>query len=165
MAAETTPKSRLTSSFENAFQEIKKNISKNFQAFGKKFESIKNSTIKAISETASKIQKFINNNYVNVFFAILSISALWHAPYRFLFAATLGLAIQKVNHKSQSVIVTNTSLALNILAALGIILEKTICPVCDPTYYLAPCISGIASAEAAYNLYQSFNKTASISTN
>lgn len=157
MAAATTPTSRSTSSFETRFHETKKNISKNFQAFLGKIHSIKNSAIKAVSETASKIQNFINNNYINVFFAVLSIYALWHAPYRFLFASILGLAIQKVNHKSQSVIVTNTSLALNILASLGIILEKTICPVCDPTYYLAPCISGIASAEALYNLFQNRN--------
>jgi len=158
MATGTTSTSSLSSSFEIHIQEIKKNISKNFQAFKGKIHSLKYSTIKSLTETPLKVQNFIKKNYINVFFAVLSISALWHAPYRFLVAATLGLAIQKVNYKSQSEIVTNNSFALNILATLGIILEKTICPVCDPTYYLAPCISGIASAEAIYNLYQNWNQ-------
>ncbi|NGX41270.1 MAG: hypothetical protein KR126chlam4_01109 [Candidatus Anoxychlamydiales bacterium] len=146
------------SSLGNRFQETKTIISKSFQAFEKKVELIKNSTKNSVSETASKIKKFVERNYINVFFAILSICALWHGPVRFLFASLLGLAIQKVNNKANKRIITSTNLALNVLGIIGVILEKTICPVCDPTYYLAPCISGIATSEALYNLYQSFSK-------
>ena len=158
MTTRATPKPSFIDLAENKFNETKKDISKTFQTFGRNVESIKNSTINILSKTASKIKKFVEKNYINVIFAILSISALIHGPYRFLFASALGLAIQKVNNKTHKRAVTSTNLALNILGIIGVILEKTICPVCDPTYYLAPCISGIATSEALYNLYRNFSK-------
>ena len=158
MATRATPKPSIIDSAGTTFHETKTNIPKSFSTFGEKIESIKNSTKNTLSETASKIKKFVEKNYINVIFAILSISALIHGPYRFLFASALGLAIQKINNKARKRAVTSTSLALNILGIIGVILEKTICPVCDPTYYLAPCISGIATSEATYNLYRNFSK-------
>ena len=158
MTTRATTKSSFIDLAGNKFNETKKAISKTFQTFGRKVESIKNSTKNTLSATASKIKKFVEKKYINVIFAILSMSALFHGPYRFLFASVLGLAIQKVNNKTHKRAVTSTSLALNILGIIGVILEKTICPICDPTYYLAPCISGIATSEAVYNLYRNFSK-------
>lgn len=158
MTTRTTTKSSFIDLAGNTFNETKKDISKSFQTFGRKVESIKNSTRNTLSATASKIKKFVEKNYINVIFAILSMSTLFHGPYRFLFASVLGLAIQKVNNKTHKRAVTSTNLALNILGIIGVILEKTICPICDPTYYLAPCISGIATSEAVYNLYRNFSK-------
>ncbi|NGX32210.1 MAG: hypothetical protein K1060chlam4_00251 [Candidatus Anoxychlamydiales bacterium] len=158
MAAVSNRKPSFRDSVGTKFHETKKDVSKSFQTFGRKVESIKNSIKSTLSATASKIKKFVEKNYINVIFAVLSISALIHGPYRFLFASVLGLAIQKVNNKIHKRAVTSTNLALNILGIIGVILEKTICPICDPTYYLAPCISGIATSEALYNLYRNFSK-------
>ncbi len=163
MTTRTTTKPSFIDSVETKFHETKKDISKSNLSFGRKVESIKTSTRKALSKTTSKIKKFVKNNYINVIFAVLSIFALFYGPYRFLFASLLGLAIQKINNKARKRAVTSTNLALNILGIIGVLLEKTICPVCDPTYYLAPCISGIATSEAAYNLYRNFSKKTIVS--
>jgi len=157
MTAITSSQRSSTSHLKSNSQETKTSISKN-SFFGKRVESLKNSTKSTLSKTALKIQKFVEKNYINVIFAILSISALLHGPYRFLFASILGLGIQKINYKANETAVTSLNLALNILGVIGIILEKTICPICDPSYYLAPCISGIATSEAIYNLYRSFSE-------
>lgn len=158
MGSISDTQSSFISSFRTKYFEAQSKLSKRSQPFGKKVENIKNSTVKSLFNTASKIKSFIKKNYINIFFSILSLYTLWHGPLRFLSTFILGLAIQKVNYTSHKSIVTSNSLALNILAIIGVILEKTICPACDPTYYLAPCISGIASSEALYNLYQNYSK-------
>lgn len=154
MPAINTSKSSI-GPLQSNFPQTRINISKKVQFLGRKITSIKNEAGKAVIDTAKKIKIFIQTNFKNIFFMVLSAFALIHGPYRFLLAAMLGFAIQKVNYKPHEEIVTSSSIALNILAILGIILEKTICPICDPTYYLAPCISGITSAEAFYNFLQS----------
>lgn len=140
--------------FRHPLSDKKPKITKKLNAFGKKIDSIKNSTTKTLKNTAVKIKYFIKENYKYLFFALLSIYAFQFSPIRFLLGAVGSLIIQKVDYSPNEKILTAYSLAQNILGIVGIILEKTICPTCDPRYYFAPCLSGIAFAKVSYNLFQ-----------
>ncbi|NGX63314.1 MAG: hypothetical protein KR126chlam6_00722 [Candidatus Anoxychlamydiales bacterium] len=123
---------------------------------GKKVDSLKNISTKTVLDLAKKTKNCILNNYKATFFVIALLFAFEYAPMRFLAASCVTLIVQKIDFEKEKEVVSINNFSLAILGAIGIILEIAFCPVCDPSFYLAPMMSGAAFARASFNLYQNY---------
>jgi len=123
---------------------------------GKKIDTFKTISTKTVQKIAKKIKDFILKHYKVVLFTISLTFAFGYAPMRFLAASCVTLIVQKIDSEKDNEVVSINNFSLSILGAIGIILEIAFCPVCDPSFYLAPMMSGAAFAKASFSLYQNY---------